>query len=101
MSPLMGHGRPAASRSECGSVGQCFGTVNNSLSKSSFVSICAALGSVPPAPQGTAGSNLPPSEPPPHSDLLQACNYTQLRGVGLFVFEARKQSNRTADLELV
>lgn len=39
MSLLMEHGRPATFRNECEAVGQCFGTVNNSLSNESFVSI--------------------------------------------------------------
>lgn len=52
------------SRNESGTVGQCFGTVSNSLSNSSFVSISAASGSVPPAPLGTAGIHLPHLGPP-------------------------------------
>lgn len=37
----MEHGRPATFRNECEAVGQCFGTVNNSLTNGSFVSISA------------------------------------------------------------
>lgn len=86
MSPLMENGRPATSRNECGAVGQCFGTVSNSLSNRSFVSISAGSAALPQALfhqhlQGQQGLICPPPHPPhyraTHTGRLQAYNYVQ------------------------
>lgn len=65
----MEHGRPATSRNERGAVGQCFGTVNNSLSNGSFVSISAGSVALPQALfhqrlQGQQGLICPPQSLP-------------------------------------
>lgn len=64
MSPLMEHGSK-----ESGPVGQCFGSVNNSRSNRSFVSICAGSAALPRALfhqllQGQRGLICPPQRHP-------------------------------------
>lgn len=79
MSPLTKRGGAAPSRNQCGTVGQCFGTRNNSSAMEALSPISAVVLQLPPSPSCSWPVGLlpqwdrsnPPPGPPPSEPLPQ------------------------------